>query len=266
MDRQHASFGRPQGVPTDSGAPRQSIRFVAASVLALLVVAFAATGEASACPVTQPTCALEDAQKTVDSTVDKVKDTAGDVTETVDDTAGETVDKVEDTVDKVEDTAGDVTETVDKTTDQVLNPTDPKVPTKPEVREPDKPGKPNGPNAERGETREKDRVKSHNQTRGDVRNGRNASGDPLGGLRDHRLATDSSRQPGLVEAAHTSTAMPQRPLESFSRDALDAVKKFAFPLLMTLVVGIFLLVQSRIDRRDPKLALAPLDHDMLAFE
>jgi hypothetical protein len=34
-----------------------------------------------------------------------------------------------------------------------------------------------------------------------------------------------------------------------------------FPLLLALVVGLFLLVQNRIDRRDPKLALAAVGAD-----
>ena len=252
---------RPHRVAADAPAGHSSIRFVAAGVLALLVAAFAWPGQAEACPITDTSCTLEKAQKTVDDTVDRVKDTVGDVTNTVD----ETVDKVEDTagntVDQVKETAGNLTDTVDKTTDQVLNPTDPTTPTKPTVN-PDKPGPNRGP----GDPKPGDRVRGRQQTRAD-RGDRRSSDGLLGGLRDPRLATSFSREPATAAIADTSvTAMPRRPLESFGRAALDAVKKFAFPLLMTLAVGAFLLVQSRIDKRDPKLAFAPVDYDMLGFE
>ena len=267
--RDHVSSGGLSGASAGSPAGRHSIRFVAGSVLAFLLIAFAVTGEAGACPLTNPSCAADGATKTVDSTVDKVQDTADDVTDTVDDTTTDTVDKVQDTttdtVDKVQESTDKVTDTVDDTTDGLLNPTSPTKPTKPEVRDPNKPGGPNGPR-ERGKNGPRDRVKGRDRTREDRRGDRNVSGDLLEGLRDPRLATDFSREPAGEGLASSPVVASPREFDSFSQGPLDAVKKFAFPLLMTLVVGAFLLIQSRIDRRDPKLALAPLDHDMLAFE
>jgi hypothetical protein len=51
--------------------------------------------------------------------------------------------------------------------------------------------------------------------------------------------------------------------------AVDALKDVAgetirrpqLPIVLLLIVGLFLLVQNRIDRRDPKLAGAPVDAD-----
>jgi hypothetical protein len=40
---------------------------------------------------------------------------------------------------------------------------------------------------------------------------------------------------------------------------------FAFPVALVLIVGAFLLVQDRLDRRDPRLALAPVGPDVLDF-
>jgi hypothetical protein len=37
--------------------------------------------------------------------------------------------------------------------------------------------------------------------------------------------------------------------------------KAAFPFILLIVLALFLAVQNRIDRRDPKLALAPLRAD-----
>jgi type VI protein secretion system component VasF len=39
----------------------------------------------------------------------------------------------------------------------------------------------------------------------------------------------------------------------------------AFPLGLLALLGAFLLVQHRIDRRDPKLALAPITQTLLEF-
>jgi len=39
----------------------------------------------------------------------------------------------------------------------------------------------------------------------------------------------------------------------------------AFPLVLALIVGAFLLAQNRLDRRDPRLALAPVGPDVLDF-
>ncbi|HEX2196357.1 MAG TPA: hypothetical protein VHJ76_05465 [Actinomycetota bacterium] len=57
-------------------------------------------------------------------------------------------------------------------------------------------------------------------------------------------------------------------IAKLARTAGEAVKTFAFPLSLTILVLIFLLIQGEIDRRDPKLAFAPVDSskDMVFFE
>lgn len=57
-------------------------------------------------------------------------------------------------------------------------------------------------------------------------------------------------------------------IAQLARTAGEAVKTFAFPLSLTILVLIFLLIQGEIDRRDPKLAFAPVDSskDMVHFE
>ena len=56
--------------------------------------------------------------------------------------------------------------------------------------------------------------------------------------------------------------------ESAGRIATEAAKTLAFPLALALAVGGFLMVQGRIGRKDPKLALAPVDttEESLIFE
>lgn len=57
-------------------------------------------------------------------------------------------------------------------------------------------------------------------------------------------------------------------IAKLAQTAGEAVKTFAFPLSLTILVLLFLLVQGEIDRRDPKLAFAPVDSskDMVHFE
>ncbi len=49
--------------------------------------------------------------------------------------------------------------------------------------------------------------------------------------------------------------------ETIKRGVQATVEKSAFPFLLIVIVLLFLLVQDRIDRRDPKLALAPVYRD-----
>jgi hypothetical protein len=43
--------------------------------------------------------------------------------------------------------------------------------------------------------------------------------------------------------------------------AVKSLEKPQFPLLLLVVVALFLLIQNRIDRKDPKLASAPVDSE-----
>jgi hypothetical protein len=47
--------------------------------------------------------------------------------------------------------------------------------------------------------------------------------------------------------------------------AAEAARQVAFPLALALLVAAFLMVQNRLDRRDPKLAEAPIAPDVLRF-
>jgi hypothetical protein len=49
--------------------------------------------------------------------------------------------------------------------------------------------------------------------------------------------------------------------QQVARAVSVAAPKTAFPLGLVLLVGAFLAVQNRIDRNDPKLALAPVHGD-----
>lgn len=81
-------------------------------------------------------------------------------------------------------------------------------------------------------------------------------------------AENKSRDAG----ASAPVAIAPPPRETFITQLADAAKeaaeKLAFPLGLALMVGAFLMVQGRIDRKDAKLALAPIDseQDLLSFQ
>ena len=59
---------------------------------------------------------------------------------------------------------------------------------------------------------------------------------------------------------------PSPPTERGGVSLQDLVTAgFAFPVALVLIVGAFLLVQDRLARRDPRLALAPVGPDVLDF-
>jgi hypothetical protein len=57
-------------------------------------------------------------------------------------------------------------------------------------------------------------------------------------------------------------------LEKLGRYAVEAVQRFAFPLILALAVVAFLAIQHWLDRKTPKLAYAPVhsQYDQLGFE
>jgi hypothetical protein len=50
------------------------------------------------------------------------------------------------------------------------------------------------------------------------------------------------------------------------RRAVGAASRLAFPILLASIVLAFLMIQNHLDRKDPRLASAPLGPDLLTFE
>jgi hypothetical protein len=94
-------------------------------------------------------------------------------------------------------------------------------------------------------------------------------------VRDLGFAAALQRDSREIQLANAQAPTDQVVLEAASpgivaeigRVAAEAAEQVAFPLALALMVGAFLMVQNRIDRRDPKLALAPIDanHETLTF-
>jgi hypothetical protein len=208
---------------------------------------------AMACPVTDLSCTVADPVTTVQDTVDQTTTTVRETGATVTDRVNETVEPVTDTVKGV--------------LGQVPDPPDPGVIDDPTgilpgvlestVSQPSGPGatKPGGNGTATGPG---------------GGNSRTAGGGGSAGL------STLGRGPviGPVAAAQISSTLtvsrtipPRGFFDRFASLPIEVrAAVLAFPLALALIVLLFVAVQNRIDRRDPKLALAPVAPDLLRFE
>ena len=211
-----------------SCVPRRAVVVVA--VGASFMMAPAARAD---CSLAGPSCVID--------TVEEVVDPATEITDPILEEVTEVTDPVEGTVGGVVDNV--VEETVGPIVDEVGAPVpDPSV----EVIEPPSPGVPS----------------AHPPTeRVDVgRNGFVGPTVPVPALVGRPFVPNLD-----LSSADQARIGPSPPAEPSGLSLEDVVKGLTFPLALALIVGAFLLAQDRIDRRDPRLALAPLGPDVLPF-
>jgi hypothetical protein len=212
-------------------------------------------------PIGDAIDAVDDAVGDVTGTEDPIEDTIDDVTATVDDVVEDAGETAEDVVDRVDDTAEDVVDRVDDATGGTIG---------------DVIGGGQGGGSGNG---------------GQPGNGGGSGGGPAGGPFGNSFSPDGralprrgpgapddpardsfgARAPALTagESAEAPSPGSEPGLgERLREAALDATKKLALPLALTLVVLGYLIAQYWADRRDPKLLLAPVDadHDLLSFQ
>lgn len=214
--------------------------------------------------ITQPvsdSSSSNDGGGTVGGTVGQVNETVGGTTKVVTETVEETVTTVTDTLDDA--TGGgtkpvsDVTkETVkqvgqygDSVTDRAAGTIDTVGGLKGQ--------------GDRSGQRDRDARAGGSQTRGDatsVLGNRAEQGSVSGSVRERATLTSDG-------TSTVATSTDESIVQQIGRIAAEAAKQMAFPLALTLLVGAFLTMQNRMDRKDPKLALAPVDseHDLLTF-
>jgi hypothetical protein len=213
---------------------------------------------AMACPVTDLTCLPEtvaDPVTAVTDTTTEVANAVDQTTATVEETAAAVTDQVNETVEPVTDAVTDIlgqapdTGVIDDTTGilpDVLGSTVAQ-PSGPGASEPGGNGTATGPGGGKSRT-----------------GGGGGSVSPLSFGRGPVI--------GPVAAPISSTpivplTIPPRGLfERIGSLAIQAAEALAFPLALALIVLLFVAVQNRIDRKDPKLALAPVAPDLLRFE
>jgi hypothetical protein len=217
------------------------------SLRALLLLAVGASfvvaaAPARGCPLTDPGCVIE----TVDDAVEPVTE----VTDPVVDQVDQVVDPVTEVTDPVDGTIGGVINGVEDTVDPIVDVTEPPAQGHSDVG-PD-PG--TGPGAPPGD-----------------------SGDGRSDVGSGSFVERPIPPPALVGGAFIPSLESVRPVSDVRTGASPPTERsgvsfenvvkglVAFPLALALIVGAFLLAQNRLDRRDPRLALAPVGPDVLDF-
>ena len=207
---------------------------------ALLLLAIGAPFVIAAVPA-RAACALTDLA-CVTETVEPVTEPVNEVTDPVTGTVGGVVDKVKGTV-------GPIVDEVPPLPDPPVN-----------VPEPPTPGESNVTPGAQTESAD---------TSGDSGNGRS---DPVpGSLVEPTVPVQALVRDAFVSGLDPGPGSdvrigPSPPTERAGVSLQDLVTAgFAFPVALVLIVGAFLLVQDRLDRRDPRLALAPVGPDVLDF-
>ncbi|MEA2517487.1 MAG: hypothetical protein QOG16_1325 [Actinomycetota bacterium] len=181
--------------------------------------------------------------------LDGVTDTVNQVVDHTTQTAHDTVTEVDNTVGNVG--GGTVGETVDTVTGAVERTA--------------------GLSGHSG-ARSKDRDGRQKDARSPSSSGRSTSAEVLGRDFAAAMQADAEKIKGLQETspvafATSATDSHESVISEIGKIAAEAAQQAVFPVLLVLMVLAFLTIQSRIDSRDPKLALAPVDseQDLLSF-
>jgi hypothetical protein len=191
------------------------------------------------------------AQELPTDVVGGVSDTVGDVTDTVEDVTA----PIDDTVDAVDDVATGVNETVKKAAGKVGGGVEDVTGSLGDTT--------GGLSGGAAKT-----VKRLAPTEGSVTVGKSTVGASAldshvkaGVTRAQRSGSDTpSGDLSGLQALETETQRDQSSVLQNLAETLTAVaKQLAFPTALILLVGGFLMMHGRVDRKDPKLALAPID-------
>jgi gas vesicle protein len=252
-------------------------RVLAASLILTTCFVVLTAGPVLACDVLDPTCVVETVDETVEGATETVEDTveetsgeaeetveetSGEAEETVEETSGEAEETVEETVETVEENAESVTrdagETVDETVAAGIGSVDdaiggPSQPTPPGTG-PVPPGVDPAPSGGDGAGNGSD----GNGSGGDD----GTSGTPPGGVAGPFVLDPSALGSGLV---NETVPVPRGFLGGLAGPAAEIASRIAFPLALAVLVMLFVAFQNRLDRRDPKLALAATSPDVLRF-
>ncbi|MGH2579261.1 MAG: hypothetical protein ACRDGP_00225 [Actinomycetota bacterium] len=212
------------------------------------------TVPAVACPVTDLSCLPQ----TVADPVTAVQGAVDQTTTTVEETATTVTDTVNEAVEPI-------TDAVKEVLGQAPDPLDPGVIDDPTGILPDVLGstvtQPSGPGATRPGG-------NGSATGPGVVKSRTVGGGGGAGL--SRFGRGPVIGPVAAPISSTSAASLTNPrqglVERIRSLAIQAAEALAFPLALALIVLLFVAVQNRIDRKDPKLALAPVAPDLLRFE
>ena len=232
--------------------PRFGRVFAASLILTMCFVVTA--GPVLACDVLDPACVVETVEDTVQGATETVEDTVEETTGEAE-TVEETVETVEETVESV---TGDGGETVDETVAAGIGSVGnaiggPSQPTDPGTG-PVPPGVDPAPSGGDGA--------GHGSDGNGSSGGDGSIGTPPGGFAGP-FALDP---PALgTELVNETVPAPRGFLGGLAGPVAEIASRIAFPLALAVLVMLFIAFQNRLDRRDPKLALAATSPDVLRF-
>ena len=193
---------------------------------------------------------------------DTVKDTGGKVGGTVGGSVGgtikDTTDKVGDTIkdtsgtvgNTVTDTSAEVGKSIDGATEGVLG----------EGTRGDKNHGTKKDGFNGGKNKKNRQEKGTKVTAGNIEFGEGAFGF---GTRVPAISLNGLEGAREIAGGQVAAFTTPDPLDlgALTEAAVEAAKKFAFPIMLSILVACFMLIQDRVDRKDPKLALAAVDTD-----
>jgi hypothetical protein len=210
-----------KGLRGSGPSPRHSARAKSLVMMAFIGVCLTASAPTALaeCPLTDPTCNVDQTKQTATDTANSVKD-------------------------KADAAVKQATDVVDGILKPVVSPTPTPTPT--------------GGGGSGG----------HQGGGGTVPSGRPATTSVSGGVGSQNRDTSTGASTQAPASSRTVGERTTHGPSLFGRiggAAAEAAKQVAFPLALALVVVAFLMVQNRLDRRDPKLASAPIAPDVRRF-
>ena len=227
----------------------RSLRVLFAVGVMALPLGLGTAARAQTCPVLDGHCTVD---QIVDTGGDAVDDVVGSAGDTVDDTVDDAQTKVHDAVDTVTGTADDTVSTVRDTVDDTLG----------NVGNPP-PGNGGGSGGGGGGGGSNGSGHDPNGNHNGVGSGGGRGGRHVGGSTGIPAATNAST-PGAALAPVTDQNDGD-PRSTIARVTPAVVGGIAVMALLLGAVALFLSVQGRMDRRDPKLLPASIGSDRVQF-
>jgi hypothetical protein len=199
--------------------------------------------------------AVSTVQETVDQTVDEVVTV---VEETVDEKVDQVVGVVENVGETVKQTTEKLAGTVEDTVDETVNTVNDTVGAVDPVVAPPPPngGSEQGSNDPAGNGSRPDTETSVVRPQGRGRSATTLHVD---------LVAETSPAGDTVVVNGTSSTSPLDQPGPFAGSLPEIARRLAFPLVLVGLVLAFVAIQNRLDRKDPKLALASTTRDVLNF-
>ena len=194
--------------------------------------------------------ALDKANQTSDETTDKVDQTTDRITDEVDDATGGNQG------DEVDGVVSDTTRTIDENVNQVTGPNGPVRETKRVLLDAIEEVLGGGnPTIRNGGV--DGFITGNGKSLQDGPGEEASSGEPLGGVLRALVVT------ATTEVNTATTSSPQADgtslAEQIERAIQGLIQAAAFPLILALLIGAFLLIQNRIDSQDPKMLLSVIE-------